>query len=286
MSEGPGSPDGFPPPGQGWPPQPQAQGWPPHSPPPSGGNGAVIAVVVAVVLLLAVGAVGVLLLLGRSDPGPVAVPATASAPPADPPADPSLAPPADPSGEVVGVACRAEEGLPDLGGGHIDPAALAEQPPALIYPDRPHTSGPHVGQVVATGVYDVVVDERITLHNLEHGYVVIHHAHDAPAEVVTALQGWAREAIAGDTPKIVVAPFPGDLPDAAQVALTAWHHRTTCTGFDQEAAERFLVDHHDLEGEAPERGLPPHEVGEPGVLDPDGADLLLPPLAAADLPGD
>ena len=62
---------------------------------------------------------------------------------------------------------------PDLGGGHLDlhPEELTANPPDVLYPDRPPSSGRHFGQVVASGIYDRLHRRARPLHNLEHGYV-------------------------------------------------------------------------------------------------------------------
>lgn len=177
------------------------------------------------------------------------------------------------------AACQPVSQEPDLGGGHIatDPDTLAASSPGTIYPGHPPTSGQHIGQVVASGVYDVVVDPRITTHNLEHGYVVIWYDDGVAEEDLAALRAWADTAL-GAFPKLVVAEYYESLPGDADVALTAWFTLQTCGGFDTESANAFLRHHYDTVGQAPEKGLAPHLSEGNGVLVPEGDDLLLPPL--------
>lgn len=186
------------------------------------------------------------------------------------------------AGRLDELGCTEDVRMPDLGGGHIasTPEELAAEPPATIYPDRPPTSGRHVGQVVASGVYDVPIDERITLHNLEHGYLNVWYAEDAPEDQVDAMKAWAEEQRDGDFPKMIVAPFYDELPDGGNFAYVAWFQRQVCRDFDPEVAQFFAEEHYDSNGEAPERGIGNHEAGAQGVLDPAGAPLFLPPLDA------
>ena len=191
----------------------------------------------------------------------------------------------DPSGpsvpstaDLAAAGCTADTTQPDLGGGHLGPEEMVNSAPSLIYPDQPPSSGPHIGQVVRSGVFDVVVDPRITTHNLEHGYVVVWYDVDTSPEDLAALRAWAEAGLAGDYPKLVVAEYPIRLPEDADVVLTAWFQRQACEGFDTAAADAFLRAHYDTFGEAPERGLPPHVSSGNGVLDPEGQDLVLPPL--------
>lgn len=179
------------------------------------------------------------------------------------------------------LGCTPDERQPDLGGGHITatPESLAAEPPQVIYPERPPTSGRHVGQVAPTGTYDVHIDERITTHNLEHGYVIAWYDPEGPVDQVEAVKQWGEQQIAGDRPKTIVVPAYFDLPGDAVVSLTAWHFRQSCETFDPDVADVFAAAHYGAAGEAPEQGVPTHNVGAQGVIDPGGEDLLLPPLA-------
>jgi hypothetical protein len=177
------------------------------------------------------------------------------------------------------LGCTAIEEQADLGGGHLtDPGALAAAHPDVIYPDRPATSGSHLGSVVATGVYDKVIDERVIVHNLEHGYVTFWYDPDGDPEAIQALKGFGQEQIDGDYPKTIVAAHDA-LPDDASFAAVAWNFRQLCGEFDTDVATAFLAQHYNGEA-APERFLSPHLSSDSGVLDPDAQDgpLLFPPL--------
>ena len=222
------------------------------------GSGRRVALSVALVVALTGAAVAVFLLTRRT---------------VDPPPLPEVS-----QAVLTAAGCTADEQPADLGGGHIpsDDASLAAAAPEVLYPDRPTTSGMHMDPVVATGVYDVPIDERVLTHNLEHGYVVVWYDPDAAAS--DALGTWAPDAIGGGFPKVVVAPWQGDLPDGAAVSFTAWGWRQSCTRFDPQVADAFVAAHHGLAGAAPEAAITAHVVGQQGVLDPNADDVLFPPL--------
>ncbi len=174
------------------------------------------------------------------------------------------------------LGCTEDTRMTDLGGGHITGTeeALTAEPPEVIYPDEPPTSGRHIGQVVNSGVFDVKVDPRLTTHNLEHGYVVGWYDADTPAEEVDALKAWAQEQRDGDFDKIIVAEYYRDIPDA-NVAFTAWFYRQACEQFDVDVAQTFLRTHYDTNGEGPERGIPSHNPGAQGVVEVLDEDVFL-----------
>ncbi|HWH33124.1 MAG TPA: DUF3105 domain-containing protein [Egibacteraceae bacterium] len=174
---------------------------------------------------------------------------------------------------------------PDQGAGHIeDPAAVV---PKAIYPDRPASSGPHFGSVVRSGVFDELVDERVLVHNLEHGYVNVYYAEDAPEEQVAELKRIVGDKIGGSNPKMIVAPKIGEWSSDANFAFVAWRYRQMCEEFDEGVLLKFVSEHYGLQGIAPEKTVPAHMGGQ-GVLDPDEDEgpLLLPPLTPEDLDPD
>ena len=178
------------------------------------------------------------------------------------------------------LGCTEDTRMTDLGGGHITGTedALAAEPPEVIYPDEPPTSGRHIGQVVNSGVFDVKVDPRLTTHNMEHGYVIGWYDADTPAEDVEALKAWAEEQRGGDFDKIIVAEYYKDIPDA-NVAFAAWFYRQTRETFDADVAQTFLRTHYDTNGEGPERGIPSHNPGAQGVVEVLDEDVFLAGLA-------
>jgi hypothetical protein len=182
------------------------------------------------------------------------------------------------------LGCTPDTAQPDRGGGdHIDskgPANVAANPPEVLYPDRPASSGPHVSPVVKSGVYDTLIDERTLVHNLEHGYIVAYYTKSAPADQVAALKDWAARQLATGFPKIVVAPWiGGPLAGDASFAYVAWNFRQLCGRFDPDVASVFAMQHSGSNSRAPESGLAPHmSISSGGVLDPSTSNDLFPPL--------
>lgn len=178
----------------------------------------------------------------------------------------------------------AESGCTDvqqpesLGAGHFQGPELADNPPEAVYDHRPTTSGRHIGTWARTGVYDSYVDERLTTHNLEHGYVVMWYAEDAPDEQVEALKTLAREEIDGGNQEIIVAQYNAEMDEGASFAFTAWEHRRLCEQFDAEIASAFVGDHMNTPS-APETNAGPHlGEGAGGGIDPETQQAVFPPL--------
>jgi Protein of unknown function (DUF3105) len=97
-------------------------------------------------------------------------------------------------------------------------------PKGFKYNSNPPSSGIHRNQTVLYNIYEEPVDTLSTVHNLEHGGVVIRYGPDVPAAEIEKM----REFYFDDPNGLVIAPMPG-LGDT--IALTAW----TSTGdlFDQ-----------------------------------------------------
>lgn len=184
--------------------------------------------------------------------------------------------------------CTEDAEQPDEGVGHLGGGQLASNPPDVIYPDRPASSGQHIASWIISGVYDKLIDERLLVHNLEHGYINVYYDDGADESTVAEIEAWAQEKIdGGDFQKIVVAPWDGELPDDANVAFTAWRYRQLCEEFSPDVADVFTRAHHGLAGVAPEKNLPPHRRAPDQGIDPNAeeGDLLLPPLGDADPAG-
>ena len=179
------------------------------------------------------------------------------------------------------LGCDDDRIQPDNQAGHIeDPAAVA---PRAVYADRPASSGPHLGTVIKSGVYDELIDERLMVHNLEHGYVNVYYSEDAPEEQVEDLKDFVRSKIGDGNPKMIVAPQIGEWNEDKNFAFVAWRYRQMCEHFDRGVLLNFMAAHYGLKGIAPEKSVPAHMGGQ-GVLDPEEDDgpLLLPPLTEDD----
>jgi hypothetical protein len=187
------------------------------------------------------------------------------------------------------IGCGEIEQIADMGRGHFSSAEeLAVADPDMIYSTRPATSGRHMGQVAITGVYDKKLDERLIIHNLEHGYVVLWHDDEADPDQVDAMKSWAQERIEDGFPKIILAEYHETLPAEGNFAAVAWDHRQVCEEFDEDVFQVFLDNHHDSP-DVPEPRIPAHRDPEQaGAIDPDAmdGDALFPPLGQAGVEGE
>lgn len=175
------------------------------------------------------------------------------------------------------LGCTEVEEPQVLPSQHLSGTELASNPPDALYPDRPASSGRHIGSVAQTGVFDKVIDERLLLHNLEHGYVTIYVHSDVDEETWQEVAEFAEGEISGNTEKIIVSRWDDDLPNDGNIAFAAWGARQVCEEWDRGVALAFLSEYHYLEGSAPERTVQPHRSEG---LDPDEeeGDVLFPPL--------
>jgi hypothetical protein len=179
------------------------------------------------------------------------------------------------------LGCTEVEEQPVMPSSHLSGAELASNPPDAIYPDRPTTSGRHIGGVAMSGAFDKVVDERLLVHNLEHGYINIFVHQDVDDEGWQEVADFVDDQLSSMTEKVIATRWKADMPGEAQFALTAWGARQLCEQWDRGIAEAFIDEYHYLEGTAPERTIQPHLGGNRGGgTDPDEneGDLLFPPL--------
>ena len=113
----------------------------------------------------------------------------------------------------------------------------------------PPTSGPHNEQPAVWGSYEDPVPLAQTVHNLEHGGVVIHYGDNVPASEVEAIRNFYN----ADPNGLVVAPLSrlGN-----KIALSAWTTEdsakpgdlgqgflATCPRFDKDAFSSFVKEH-------------------------------------------
>jgi len=126
----------------------------------------------------------------------------------------------------------------------------------------PPTSGPHYDPAAIWGEYDAPVPLIQSVHNLEHGGIVIHYGSEVPEATVAQIRGFYNE----DPNGLLVASLPSLRPPNT-IALSAWTaseraagaddngrgYVAKCTQFDEKAFSTF-VDEHRYKG--PER-FPP-----------------------------
>ena len=180
------------------------------------------------------------------------------------------------------LGCTPIQQEDDFGGGqHIPGDALAASAPEDIYNRRPASAGPHLGSVAPSGVFEDTIDERLVVHNLEHGYVTFWWDPDAPQETIDEITTFVEDNL-DEYPKLIAAPYNVDLPAEQTVNILGWTYRQECAEFDPDVALTFMDDHYGLAGDAPEKNLEPHTAGGQGVVDPAATEgpILFPPLDA------
>jgi len=112
------------------------------------------------------------------------------------------------------------------------------------YNSNPPTSGWHTGGNIGPwGVTTQPIPDEITLHNLEHGGVIIHYRQDLDAATVDQLTTLARQ-LQQQSPCILLIPRAGDKLDKP-IAVTAWTWLMKLDSFDAAAIGTFFRKHVD-----------------------------------------
>lgn len=123
-------------------------------------------------------------------------------------------------GGVIGMLYYSRQGnadlpgmsYPDVGREHIALNDAAPKP----YSSNPPSSGGHYGAPANWGVYNYEVNDKIFIHNLEHGGVWISYRTTLPPEVIADL----KEFVEGNKKsKLVMAPRSAN---DADIAVAAW----------------------------------------------------------------
>jgi Protein of unknown function (DUF3105) len=110
-----------------------------------------------------------------------------------------------------------------------------DQPP-VPYNSNPPTSGYHWGGGVAPwGVQTRPISDTITVHNIEHGGVIIHYRPDLDAATVSQLSDLARD-LQRQNPCVILVPRAQlDVP----IALTAWNYLLNLDSYDAGKIQGF-----------------------------------------------
>lgn len=143
------------------------------------------------------------------------------------------------------------EKIADQGSGlHINSAA---DPLPVPYNSNPPTSGYHSGGDLAPwGVQTQPIDDKITVHNIEHGGVIVHYRQDLDKATVDQLTTLARE-LQQQSSCILMVPRPADKLDTP-IAVTAWNWMLKLQSLDADAIRAFFRSH---VGRGPERACRP-----------------------------
>lgn len=143
----------------------------------------------------------------------------------------------DTAGQTIGTKVE------DIGSAHIPQGQKA------TYNSIPPTSGEMWPAPAPWGIKDTTLANETTIHNLEHGGVVVAYNNLTTAEV-DQLKSIVRQLQSSGFPKVILQPYP-DLRDA-KVALTAWTWLYKLPTVDQTQIVRFFRAHY-APVEAPER---------------------------------
>ena len=131
-------------------------------------------------------------------------------------------------------------------------------PKGFKYNTEPPTTGPHFPLTILWGMYDSPVERLRTVHNLEHGGLVIHYGDQVQPPTIEQLRDFYQE----DPNGIVIAPLPSL---GNKISLAAWTfdlgrlserdyegegRLAIGTKFDQDAFRTFRDE---FRGKGPER---------------------------------
>lgn len=119
---------------------------------------------------------------------------------------------------IVWLVVRSAKNAPgisylEVGREHIDLRALPPKP----YNSNPPSSGAHYPSPANWGVYDYEINDKIFIHNLEHGGIWTAYRPGVPAKVVEDLKGIVSEFRGSN---MVMAPRSANDTDIAIVAWT------------------------------------------------------------------
>jgi hypothetical protein len=132
----------------------------------------------------------------------------------------------------------------DDGRGHI-----TEGQAGGPYSSVPATSGQHWPTPTDWGIYTGALPQEVTLHNLEHGGIVVWYQPNVISEqALTSLRAWVQAQVQSERYKVILSPWNGaDFGHA--IAATSWNWLLYLDTADIDQLRAFLDDHY---GDAPE----------------------------------
>jgi hypothetical protein len=113
--------------------------------------------------------------------------------------------------------------------------------PHPTYTSNPPTSGFHYVSPANGGVYTQPLPDEVTVHNLEHGFVIVHYRQDADPATVTQLTTLTR-SLQQQNSCIILEPRPVDKLDVP-IALTAWNWLLKLPNYDEASIRSFFKAH-------------------------------------------
>lgn len=117
------------------------------------------------------------------------------------------------------------------------PAAphLTPGDPEPEYSSNPPSSGLHLPSTAPGGAADETIDKKMLVHNLEHGYVIIHYkgiSEDEVGEIQDLVDSYADGVISQPNPEI-----------KNPVAMVGWGALQTCKEVSIPVIKAFIKEH-------------------------------------------
>jgi len=138
-----------------------------------------------------------------------------------------------------GIDCRAPGAAGECG---ADP-----------YSSLPAASGPHWGAPGNWGVYTTPQSEMQTLHNLEHGGIVIWYDPEAleagQVDELTRYVATQNSSGVGGRYKVILSPWGGEDELPSPIVATAWRWILEMDGFDSGTLDAFMREHYAMSPE-------------------------------------
>ncbi len=132
-------------------------------------------------------------------------------------------------GEVVGTK------YPDQGNTHVSDGQK------VTYSTTPPTSGSHYGNPAPWGIKDSQLADETTVHNLEHGGIVIAYSQLSPDDL-SKLKTLVRQLTGGQYRKILLEPY--DKLTDAKIAVSAWTWQLKLASFEESQIVKFVRAHY------------------------------------------
>ncbi len=132
-------------------------------------------------------------------------------------------------GEVVGTK------YPNEGNPHVADGTK------VTYGTTPPTSGAHYANPTTWGIKDSQLPDETTVHNLEHGGIVITYNQLTPDDL-SKLKTLVRQLTAGQYRKVILEPY-AKLADS-KIAVSAWTWQLKLQSFDESQIVKFVRAHY------------------------------------------
>lgn len=130
----------------------------------------------------------------------------------------------------------------DVGSGQNNHLSTPDDPIPTPYNSNPPTSGWHWGGGAAPpGIKDAPVQDTITVHSLEHGFVIFHYRADLDQATVDKLKNLTLQ-LQQLNPCVILVPRPVENLDVP-IAATAWTHLLKLNSYDEGALRDFFKNY-------------------------------------------